>query len=1139
MLKPPPLCALLVFSALPSSLLGQTVSTEILGLVTDATGAVIPSAAIKVTRRATGDVRTTTTNETGNYVFPLLEIGEYEVTCSAAGFKTEVARNITVELQQKVRIDFRLQIGEQVETVEVHAASPLLRTDDATLGSVIESRRVVDLPLNGRNFAQLATLMPGVIYGTSRIGTSGQGGTPIPGQTVQISANGQRDIQQRITIDGVVATEPRINTMSFTPSIEAIEEFKVQSAVYSAEYGVNSGAQVNVAIKSGTNSFHGALFEFLRNDKFDARGFFLPPDQPKNKLRRNQYGVVGSGPIRKDRTFWLFNWEARRERRATPSTTSVPTEAMRSGDFSELLEPGNRWYPRDANPAATRAIRYPGSTLPFPNNIIPASFINTVSRNLLTWKDKSPFPQGGFIRYPTNDAQARAAHSPINLAGTDDLNIDSDQYLTRIDHRLTSNDRLFGRYIIVSAVADSIPLARVNQVTTANRSQNLAIGWSKIISPTVINDLRYGYNRTHTDFLGTLTNAGFDQRALGLDFRVAGDNNRTLMPNEQGLPIINITGFIGIPYVREPGQLDLVYVHEIANSTTVNRGKHNFKFGGVYSYNNATSARANVPRGQLNFTPDIAGIPDGFAEFLLGFPTSSQTAEGQPFLSTLQHRLGFYGTDDFKVTSRLTINLGVRWDIFGHVYDKDVKGRIRTVSFAPGKARTINGMFVPELIPNPGDHEPLYDINWKQIMPRLGIAYRFADRMVLRAGAGQFYNAQQMNNFQILNLQPPLSGSNVLDNNRQNPKNTIDNPFAGAAGQSPTALLMLGNIQASRGNRSMFLNNNIWQWTAEIERSFGDNFVTGIAYVGNKGSHIDATISNYNNPDPGLGDIQSRRPIQFYVDSLNPDKLVPLSTLRYLDSGLNSIYHALQARAEKRYSHGFTAVASFNYQKGIATGYSVNESGPFSNNVPQDPRNIRADRGRFNLDQRLRFVFSNVWELPLFRGAKGLRRAALGGWSVNGIVQLTSGFPITVNQSGDSMMTGSASAPRPNVVPGAKVDRAMPGRTLDRWFNTDAFIRAKCNGCPGAGIFAGPKGYGTAGVGLFDAPAQKTWDFALFKEFRARETHRVQFRWEAFNFLNTPQFNAPDRTLGDATFGRITSTIISNREMQFALKYIF
>src|SRR5262249_48153723 len=349
--------------------------------------------------------------------------------------------------------------------------------------------------------------------------------------------------------------------------------------------------------------------------------------------------------------------------------------------------------------------------------------INRVSRNLLTWKDKSPFPQGGFILYPNIEAQAQAIRSPINYAGSDILNIDSNQFLGRLDHRFSSKDRVFGRYVLVNATADMIPLPIVSSVTNDNRSQNLAVGWTRIISPTVLNDLRYGYNRTHTDFLGPLTNVGFDMRSLGLDFRVAGDNNRTLNPNETGLPIISITGYSGINYVREPGQLDLVYVHELANSTTMNRGRHNFKFGGTYSYNIATSARANVPRGALNFTQDIVGLPDGFAAFLLGIPASSQTAEGQPFLSTLQHRLGFYALDDIKATSRLTINIGLRWDIFGHVYDRDVKGRIRTVSFAQGKARTINGAFVPMLIPNPGDSAPLYDLNRKQIMPRLGVAY--------------------------------------------------------------------------------------------------------------------------------------------------------------------------------------------------------------------------------------------------------------------------------------------------------------------------------------------------------------------------------------------------------------------------------
>ncbi len=289
------------FFSFASVLIGQTVSTEILGLVTDSSGAVVAGATVTAKRPATNDVRTTKTNETGNYTFPLLDIGQYEVSCAAPGFKTEVRSGIELQLQQKARLDFVMQVGQQAETVEVSGTTVLLRTEDATLGSVVESKRIVDLPLNGRNFAQLATLMPGVNFGASRMGLNGQGTIAsvlaMPGQIAGISANGQRDANQNITLDGVVAVDSHHSAMLFSPSIEAIEEFKIQSAVYSAEFGMNSGAQANLAIKSGTNQLHGTAFEFLRNDTLDARGYFLSPTAQKNKLRRNSFGGVLSGPV--------------------------------------------------------------------------------------------------------------------------------------------------------------------------------------------------------------------------------------------------------------------------------------------------------------------------------------------------------------------------------------------------------------------------------------------------------------------------------------------------------------------------------------------------------------------------------------------------------------------------------------------------------------------------------------------------------------------------------------------------------------------------------------------------------------------------------------------------------------------------
>jgi hypothetical protein len=358
-------------------------------------------------------------------------------------------------------------------------------------------------------------------------------------------------------------------------------------------------------------------------------------------------------------------------------------------------------------------------------------------------------------------------------------------------------------------------------------------------------------------------------------------------------------------------------------------------------------------------------------------------------------------------------------------------------------------------------------------------------------------------------------------------------------GAGPAAIVMLGHLLADRDNRSMYLNNNIWQWSAELERILGQNLLLAAAYVGSAGTHIDMPVQNWNNPDPGVGDVQARRPVRFYADSREPDKLLPLGTVRRLESWTSSNYNALQLRAQKRYSKGLTFNASWNYQRANAIGYSVNESGPYGSNYTQDPRDRKADYGRSQIDQRFRLVFSHIWELPWMRSARGPAGWILGGWAVNGIVSLQSGLPVTVSQSGDSHNTGPQSSQRPHVVSGQKVERVTPDRSANRWFNTAAFVRSKCNGCTGEGVYLGGKGYGNAGVSLFDAPAQKTWDFALFKEFRVKEGQRVQFRYEAFNFLNTPQLNAPSRQLGAADFGRINSTVLNNREMQFGLKYIF
>jgi hypothetical protein len=1124
-----------------ATLLGQTVSTQILGTVTDSSGAVISGATITAKRPATGDTRTAITNETGNYTFPLLDIGEYEVSCTAPGFKTEVRSGIELQLQQKARLDFVLQVGQQAETVEVSGRALLLRTEDATLGSVVEEKRIIELPLNGRNFAQLATLMPGVQFGASRMGLNGQGTIAsvlaMPGQIAGISANGQRDANQNITVDGVVAVDSHHSAMLFSPSIEAIEEFKIQSAVYSAEFGMNSGAQANLAIKSGTNQFHGTAFEFLRNDALDARGYFLSPSAQKNKLRRNSFGGVLSGPVKipklyngTDRTFFLVNYEGRRERRGSPGTAAVPTLEMRNGDFSELLVPGNRWYPADTAP---RVITGLGSNVPLPNNRIPPSLINPVSNNLLTAKEGSPFPEGGFIALPNQDALARQRRSTLNLTGLNNQVLDSDQTMGRADHRFSDNDRIFAHYIIVDSTFIDDPVTRVALTNTDYRAQHFAIGYTKILSPSWLNEFRFGMNRMRVLQGGLQTGTEFTQRDLGLDFRVVADGNRPLTPFEEGLPNIGIDGYSGPTSGNV--QFNKKIVWEWSDNMTKTSGRHNYKFGGLYRYNIVDSAGANLPRGSLSFTRDITGIPDAFAAFMFGIPLSSNSAEGAPQAFIRQSKVGLYVLDDYKVNSRLSLNIGLRWDWFGPV--TDAQGRIRNLSFEGNDIKSINGFTAPMLVPNPDIRKQLYRINWKQFMPRLGVAYRLTDTTVLRVGSGNFYNAQQTNNFSILNLNPPFSGSIVFQNDRNQPTATIENPFLGSpVTGTPAALVMLGYLQPD--GQSFYKNNHIWQWSAEIEKGWGQQWVTAVAYVGSAASNLENTVPNLNNPDPGPGAVQSRRPFQYYVDSRNPNTLLPLGTIRRLESWASSNYNALQARAEKRFSKGLTFNGAFTYQRAHAIAYGANEGAGFGQNVVQNPRNREADYGRSNIDQRLRFVWSNVYELPWMRQAKGFRGLVLGGWAVNSIIVLQSGLPVTINQNGDSHNTGAQSNPRPHVV--TEVPRVWPERSVTKWFNTAAFVRSKYEGSTGEGLYLpGTLGYGNVGVGTIDAPATKTIDFALFKEFRIHEGHVIQFRWEAFNFLNTPQFSAPDRTLGSATFGQITSTVVNNREMQFGLKYRF
>ncbi len=733
------------FALLAAALWAQTSSTEVLGTVIDATGAVVPGAAVTLLRVATGERRHAVTTSSGDFTFPLIESGEYVVTVARSGFKTQETRGVFVEYQQKARVNFRIEVGGTAEMVEVQANAVQLKTDDAAVGGLIENRRIVELPLNGRNIAGLAVLIPGVQYGL-RQGFDGTDGYPIPGGLVAVSANGQREVNQQISLDGVVATEARVNTMVFSPSIDAIEELKVQTSSYSAEYGQNNGAIVQISMKSGTNKLHGTLFEFLRNDKTSATNYFqnfqLPVGSiltPKSILRRNQFGSFVSGPLRKDHTFWAVNFEGRREIIENPQRSFFFPEAFRNGDFSGMLTP----LIRDGRAVRGPTVIFdPRTGEPFRDasgritNIIPPSRIN---KNAQAFINK-------FMPLPTIQPEDLL---DSNVERNVQSRIGSNQVFFRVDHIFSQKDKVFVRLATDRAHRNQGNINPNLGVFTEAVSTNLAFQHLHIFSSLVINEFRYGLNKANDNFFNPRSNTNFDLDALGIgQFRVAVEGNRKLTPREAGLPATILPGD------SDTGNgYNFNTAHQFNDNLSIVRGSHTFKTGIDVRRSILDRAASNIPRGSISCCP--AGY--ALAGWLMGYVNGSTTAEGMPFTAPRQTRWSSYVLDEWKVTRRLTANIGLRWDFFQVPLDSD--GGWRSLRFDI-LSKASDGNLYPTLVPAPNTKNwASYNHENRFFMPRIGLAYRVKDKWVIRSGFGWFANAQQLNNFTILNLLPPRSGT--------------------------------------------------------------------------------------------------------------------------------------------------------------------------------------------------------------------------------------------------------------------------------------------------------------------------------------------------------------------------------------------
>jgi Carboxypeptidase regulatory-like domain/TonB dependent receptor-like, beta-barrel len=1152
-------CAMLL---LPIMVLAQSTTQSIQGLVTDSTGGVVPGATVILTNTGTGVARTVQTNETGNYGFPSVQVGNYEIKVEMQGFKGETVKGIRVETAAQVRQDIRLEIGQVSETVEISAAAVTLNTENATVGGVIENKRIIDLPLNGRNMVQLAVLVPGVQYGIRTGSASGLDGFPIPGQGFSVIANGQREIHQYVSLDGVDAKDPRIHITNFVPSIEAIDEFKIQTNAFTAEYGFAGGAHTAITMKSGTNNFHGTLFEFIRNDVLDAENYFLnfelaPGEQRRKKdtLRRNQFGLVLSGPVTipklyngQNKTFWAFNWESRRERVEQVQTAWWPNDAFRSGDFSELLL-------GTINPTTGRLFRNPiviydpYTGQPFANNVIPQSRLHPGAVNVMNLY----VPRAEFRPVDPLDFTARkGVNQPI----------DTNFYFARVDHHFSEKDWVFGRLawdrsgLTSNNINPNLPVFRDSDVS------NLATSWIHTFNPSMINEVRVGFNISDDLTSNPRTDdESFDMDALGVgQIRVFGDNNRPLTPREHGIPQFTGLGFT-LQELTNGNGYDNMDTIQAGDHFTWIRGKHNMKFGFEMYRVSMERGAANLEEGRYGFSGNQSGL--GFASFLLGLPASSESAEGLPLTFPRSNRWGAYIHDDWKVTPRLTVNLGLRFDFNGVPYD--AQGLWRTLDFpgfgtevGRGKGyQTPDGRTIPAIYPEFVDERgavKLFEQDVRFFMPRVGIAWRPGDKWVVRVGGGWFDNINHVNTWTIFNLMPPKSGGLLFEsvtniaqtlqvpgvdgatypaNTRQYAPNTpvltLSDPFLQAAGASAT-IRPINLLHLPPDSK----DGDVWKWSFDIQRELPSQFALTVGYAGSKGSHVGNSIANFNSPDPSSNtNTQSRRPFQSVYDPATPQLgIQAIGNIRYIDSYGESFYHGMQAKIDKRFSRGLAFGSSYTFSKSHGDGENGGQEGYIS---LQNARDRRVSRGRYSFDQTHQWVTHFVWELPGQNLQNGWLRHTIGGWQTNGILSIRSGFPFTIGQ-GQDLNTGNSNV-RPDRIASGEIDN--PTRAL--WFDPQSFQRVTCNLPTRPDLCR----YGNSGVAILDSPGQRNLDFSMFKNFKITEDVSFQFRSEFINAFNTPYFGAPNGigflnntslTPDASRMGEIRGLRTPMRIIQFGLK---
>lgn len=1071
------------------SCLAQVQNGALTGSVTDPSGAIVPGVAISAVNSATGAHYNTITTSSGQYLFPSLPIGAYALTAQAHGFKSEERQRIPLEVGQREVVNFTLQLGSEVQTVQVSAATPLLETEAASPSEVVVNRYVQDLPLSTRNWDDLMGLAAGV----SMDRYTNQSGATNSGRFGGINIHGVRSLQNNFILDGVdnnTVSEnvQELSTEAVRPSVDAISEFETVTDPYDAEYGRSPGGAIVVVTKSGTNQFHGDVWEFNRTSATDATDFFTNrAGAQKPGLTQNQFGGVVGGPIIKDKLFFMFNYEGTRITQGVTRLTNVPLPNEKTGDFSPAAAAAaDVTYSTVINPAT-------GQT--FANNIIPSGMIDPEAARLLAL-----VPNGNVTPPPGPQNRENWLINPKLSDNTND-------YLGRVDYQLSSRNTLFDRYENTHRLRytpgyfGNLPIDGTGTSSWGNllmNSQGDALGWTSTLKPTLVNEFRLGWFRDYS--FGKQTPWGKNTLA---DVGILGIPSDPYF--DGGISGLNFSGGGGVnmPYLGSPDYLpksQFTNSFYLADSVSKLVGNHQLRFGFQGEYFRNIFVDNQAMRGSMTFSGQFTGNP--LADFLLGYVAQAD--------ETVLHRvdqrdmmLTPWAEDNWKVTDRLTFNLGLRYDHATWPYEAgNEMGNFNPTTGQLIDAKSGSGAARQLIQPDNGD-----------VAPRIGFAFQATPKTVLRVGYGRFYELfDRFGSENQLALNPPfLLQTSPSTTSKTTPIFFVQNGFPASWRDPATFNLATAHLRAENMNA---VHSAVDQWNIGFQRLLPLDATLTADYVGTKGTHL-TYLSNLNQYDP-IGTSIVPYPAVGYIE--------------YTNDGGNSNYNGLEVTLNKRFSAGLSLLAAYTWSKTLSDVPGDPLAGGGGLGV-QDSGDIEALYGLINFNTAQRFTMAYDYNLPVGRGEKFLSHGGalayvIGGWQLSGVFTYHSGRPFTVAASANNPFVGQQASAYPNRL----CNGALPAgqRTVNDWFNTTCFAVPT------------PFALGNEGSNILIGPTFTTLDFGLLKSFPLGEQRRLEFRWEAFNFANTPLFGLPSSDASSpGTDGRITSLAGDPRVMQFALKLYF